>query len=117
VKKDKKKLIEKLKQQKENDAQMMLEQKLVEDKKEAERKLYFKRIENRANTFLSGIAKQELEKMKREEDEERWKYKYYMREKLKKDQEKDELEKKKREEAKKELAKMLEIQIEEKKKK
>ena len=111
-----KKLIEKLKKQKELDSQFMLEQKLIEDKKEAERKLYFKRIENKANSFLSGIAKEALEKMKREEDEERWKYKYYIREKLKKDQEKEELEKKKRLEQKNELAKMLEIQIEEKKK-
>ena len=91
-----KKLIEKLKKQKELDSQFMLEQKLIEDKKEAERKLYFKRIENKANSFLSGIAKEALEKMKREEDEERWKYKYYIREKLKKDQEKEELEKKKK---------------------
>ena len=94
----------------------MLEQKLIEDKKEAERRLYFKRIENKANSFLSGVAKEALDKMKREEDEERWKYKYYIREKLKKDQEKEELEKKLKLEQKKELAKMLEIQIEEKKK-
>ena len=112
----KKKLMEKLKKQKEEDVQLMLEMKKMDDKKEEERRLYFRNIEKRGNKDLSDIAKENLEKMKREAEEERLKYKYYTREKIKYENEKELLQQQLREERKKDLAKFLEIQIEEKRK-
>ena len=47
-----------------------IEQKLVEEKKELERRLYFKRVERNSANFMSGSAKDALDKMKKEEEEE-----------------------------------------------
>ena len=112
----KKKLLEKLKKQKEEDYQTNIEHDLIEQKKENERIRYFKRIENNQRNCLGSVAQDEINKRKKEEEEENLKYKYYLREKLKFENEKEKRKEKLFEEKKKELAKFLEMQIEEKKK-
>ncbi len=66
---------------------------------------------------MTGVAKEALDKMKREAEEEELKTNYYTQEKNKKEQEKEDRENLKRELQKKELKKFLDMQVEEKKKK
>ena len=112
----KQKLLEKLKKEKEENAIMMKEQDLIEQKKENERINYFRNIEKRQSNFLTGEALKALKKIKEEEEEENMKIKYYQREKRRLENEKEIREQQLREEQKKELAKFLEMQIDEKKK-
>ena len=112
----KQKLIEKLKKEKEENALMMKEQDLIEQRKENERINYFKKIEKMQTNFMSGEALKAIRKMKEEEEEENMKIKYYQREKRRLENEKEIREQQLREEQKKELAKFLEMQIDEKKK-
>ena len=112
----KQKLLEKLKKEKEENAIMMKEQDLIDQKKENERINYFRNIEKRQSNFLTGEALKALKKIKEEEEEENMKIKYYQREKRRLENEKEIREQKLREEQKKELAKFLEMQIDEKKK-
>ena len=109
-------LIEKEKREKEEDKKMAQEQRLVDEKKEMERRLYFKRIERNAANFMSNTAKEALEKMKREQEEEDRKIYEYTIERNKKEREKIIKEEQERERKKEELSKFLEMQIAEKKK-
>ena len=107
---------EALKKEKEEDLKFCEENNKVEERKELERKLYFKRIERNANNFMTGVAKEALDKMKREAEEEELKTNYYTQEKNKKEQEKEDRENLQRQLQKKELKKFLDMQVEEKKK-
>ncbi len=107
---------EQLKKEKEEDLKFCEENNKVEERKELERKLYFKRIERNANNFMTGVAKEALDKMKREAEEEELKTNYYTQEKNKKEQEKEDRENLQRQLQKKELKKFLDMQVEEKKK-
>jgi hypothetical protein len=109
-------LFEKEKKEKEDDKKMAQEQRLVEEKKEMERRLYFKRIERNAANFMSSTAKEALDKMKREQEEEDRKILEYTIERNKKEREKLIKDEQERERKKEELAKFLEMQIAEKKK-
>ena len=107
---------EALKKEKEEDLKFCEENNKIEERKELERKLYFKRIERNANNFMTGVAKEALDKMKKEAEEEELKTNYYTMEKNKKEQEKEEKEIRDRNLAKIELRKYLDMQVEEKKK-
>ena len=65
---------------------------------------------------MTGVAKEALDKMKREAEEEELKTNYYTQEKNKKEQEKEDRENLQRQLQKKELKKFLDMQVEEKKK-
>ena len=112
----KQKLLEKLTKEKEENALMMKEQDLLEQRKENERINYFRNIEKMQTNFMSGEALKAIKKIKDEEEEENMKIKYYQREKRRLENEKEIKEQKLREEQRKELAKFLEMQIDEKKK-
>jgi MFS family permease len=58
----KKKLEEQAKKERLDDIKCMEEYAQTEIKKENERKLYFKRIERKANNFMTGVAKEALDK-------------------------------------------------------
>ena len=88
----------------------------TEIKKENERKLYFKRIERNANNFMTGVAKEALDKQERENKEEEAKMIFYQKEKEKWEIAKEKKEAEERERNKKELAKYYDMQIEERKK-
>ena len=107
---------EALRKEKEEDLKFCEENNKIEERKELERKLYFKRIERNANNFMTGVAKEALDKMKKEAEEEELKTNYYTMEKNKKEQEKEEKEIRDRNLAKIELRKYLDMQVEEKKK-
>jgi len=107
---------EALKKEKEEDLKFCEENNKVEERKELERKLYFKRIERNANNFMTGVAKEALDKMKKEAEEEELKTNYYTQEKNRKEQEKEDRENLQRQLQKKELKKFLDMQVEEKKK-
>ena len=107
---------EALKKEREEDLKFCEENNKIEERKELERKLYFKRIERNANNFMTGVAKEALDKMKKEAEEEELKTNYYTMEKNKKEQEKEEKEIRDRNLAKIELRKYLDMQVEEKKK-
>ncbi len=107
---------EALKKEKEEDLKFCEENNKIEERKELERKLYFKRIERNANNFMTGVAKEALDRMKKEAEEEELKTNYYTMEKNKKEQEKEEKEIRDRNLAKIELRKYLDMQVEEKKK-
>ena len=77
----------------------------TEIKKENERKLYFKRIERNANNFMTGVAKEALDKQERENKEEEAKMIFYQKEKEKWEIAKEKKEAEERERNKKELAK------------
>ena len=109
-------LIEKMKKEKEEDRKIAQEQKLVEEKKELERRLYFKRVERNAANFMSGSAKEAIDKMKKEEEEEERKIVEYNNELNKRERERLIKEEKERERKKEELSKFLEMQIQERKK-
>ena len=109
-------LIEKQRKEKEEDKKIAQEQKLVEEKKELERRLYFKRVERNSANFMSGSAKDALDKMKKEEEEEERKIVEYNNELNKRERERLIKEEKERERKKEELSKFLEMQIEERKK-
>ena len=110
------KLLEKLKKEKEENDLIIKEQELIEEKKENDRVKYFKKIEKMQQSFLNSSAQNVINNLKKEEEEENLKIRYYQREKARLDKEKEIQEEKLREEKKKELAKYLEIQIEEKRK-
>ena len=107
---------EELRKEKEDDIRFCEENKKIEEKKELERKLYFKRIERNSNNFMTGVAKEALDRMEKEAIEEEDKMNFYTKERNKKEDEKEEQEKLKRKLAKNELRHYLDLQIEEKKK-
>ena len=108
--------LEQLKKEKEDDIKFIEENNKIEEKKELERKLYFKRIERNSNNFMTGVAKEALDNMVKEEKDEEDRINFYIEQKNKKDNEKEEKDKIKRELEKKELKHYLDLQIEEKKK-
>ena len=108
-------LIEKEKKEKEEDKRIAQEQKLVEEKKELERRLYFKRVERNAANFMTGSAKLAIDKMKKEEEEEERKIIEYNNELNKREREKMIKEEQERERKREELSQFLEMQIQEKK--
>jgi len=108
--------LEQLKKEKEDDIKFIEENNKIEEKKELERKLYFKRIERNSNNFMTGVAKEALDNMIKEEKDEEDRINFYIEQKNKKDNEKEEKDKIKRELEKKELKHYLDLQIEEKKK-
>lgn len=112
----KKKLEEQAKKERLDDIKCMEEYAQTEIKKENERKLYFKRIERNANNFMTGVAKEALDKQERENKEEEAKMIFYQKEKDKWEQAKEDREAAERERNKKELAKYYDMQIEERKK-
>ena len=112
----KKKLEEQAKKERLDDIKCMEEYAQTEIKKENERKLYFKRIERKANNFMTGVAKEALDKQERENKEEEAKMIFYQKEKDKWEQAKEDREAAERERNKKELAKYYDMQIEERKK-
>ena len=65
---------------------------------------------------MTGVAKEALDKMKKEAEEEELKTNYYTQEKNRKEQEKEDRENLQRQLQKKELKKFLDMQVEEKKK-
>ena len=89
---------------------------MVDKKKELERQLYYKRIERNAANFMSGTAKEALDKMKREQEEEDKKIIEYNIELNRREREKLIKDEQEREKKKEELAKFLEMQIAERKK-
>jgi hypothetical protein len=107
---------EELRKEKEDDIRFCEENKKIEEKKELERKLYFKRIERNSNNFMTGVAKEAIDRMEKEAIEEEDKMNFYTKERNKKEDEKEEQEKLKRKLAKNELRHYLDLQIEEKKK-
>jgi len=111
-----KKLEEMAKKEREDDIKSQEEAAKIEEKKELERKLYFKRIERNANNFMTGVAKEALEKMKREEKEEEEKMRLYNEEKNRREILKEKRMEEQREKDKHELHKYLAMQIEERKK-
>ena len=111
-----KRLEELAKKEKEDDIKSQEEAAKIEEKKELERKLYFKRIERNANNFMTGVAKEALEKMKREEKEEEEKMRLYNEEKNRREILKEKKIEEQKELDKKELYKYLAMQIEERKK-
>ena len=112
----KKKLEEQAKKERLDDIKCMEEYAQTEIKKENERKLYFKRIERNANNFMTGVAKEALDKQERENKEEEAKMIFYQKEKEKWEIAKEKKEAEERERNKKELAKYYDMQIEERKK-
>ena len=111
-----KKLEEQARKEKEDDIKSQEEAAKIEEKKELERKLYFKRIERNANNFMTGVAKEALEKMQREEKEEEEKMRLYNEEKNRREILKEKKIEEQKELDKKELYKYLAMQIEERKK-
>ena len=107
---------EALKKEKEEDLKFCEENNKIEERKELERKLYFKRIERNSNNFMTGVAKEAIDRMEKEAIEEEDKMNFYTKERNKKEDEKEEQEKLKRKLAKNELRHYLDLQIEEKKK-
>ena len=105
-----------LKKEKEDDIKFVEENNKIEEKKELERKLYFKRIERNSNNFMTGVAKEALDNMVKEEKDEEDRINFYIEQKNKKEVEKEEKERMKRLLAKNELKHYLDLQIEEKKK-
>ena len=108
--------IQKEKEEKELDRKLAQEQMMVDKKKELERQLYYKRIERNAANFMSGTAKEALDKMKREQEEEDKKIIEYNIELNRREREKLIKDEQEREKKKEELAKFLEMQIAERKK-
>ena len=112
-----KKLADDLLKEKEEDKKFCEENKIIEDRKERERELYFKKIRRNGNKYdlteANKIANQIKEDIKEEDD----KINFYMREKNKKEieQENNKLRKKKIDE-RNELKHQLDLQIEEKQK-
>ena len=107
---------EQLKKEKEDDIKFIEENNKIEEKKELERKLYFKRIERNSNNFMTGVAKEALDNIIKEEKDEEDRINFYIEQKNKKEVEKEEKDRIKRQLAKNELKHYLDLQIEEKKK-
>ena len=107
---------EQLKKEKEDDIKFIEENNKIEEKKELERKLYFKRIDRNSNNFMTGVAKEALDNMIKEEKDEEDRINFYIEQKNKKEVEKEEKDRIKRQLAKNELKHYLDLQIEEKKK-
>ena len=108
--------LEQLKKEKEDDIKFIEENNKIEEKKELERKLYFKRIERNSNNFMTGVAKEALDNMIKEEKDEEDRINFYIEQKNKKEVEKEEKDRIKRQLAKNELKHYLDLQIEERKK-
>ena len=108
--------LEQLKKEKEDDIKFIEENNKIEEKKELERKLYFKRIERNSNNFMTGVAKEALDNMVKEEKDEEDRINFYIEQKNKKEVEKEEKDRIKRQLAKNELKHYLDLQIEERKK-
>jgi trichohyalin len=112
-----KQLADDLKKEKEEDKKFAEEYKIVEEKKDKERELYFKKIRRNGNKYDLTEANKIAEQIKNDINEEDDKINFYMREKNKKEieQEKNKLRKKKIDE-RNELSHQLDLQIEEKQK-
>ena len=107
---------EQLKKEKEDDIKFIEENNKIEEKKELERKLYFKRIDRNSNNFMTGVAKEALDNIIKEEKDEEDRINFYIEQKNKKEVEKEEKDRIKRQLAKNELKHYLDLQIEERKK-
>jgi hypothetical protein len=107
---------EQLKKEKEDDIKFIEENNKIEERKELERKLYFKRIDRNSNNFMTGVAKEALDNIIKEEKDEEDRINFYIEQKNKKEVEKEEKDRIKRQLAKNELKHYLDLQIEEKKK-
>ncbi len=107
---------EQLKKEKEDDIKFIEENNKIEERKELERKLYFKRIDRNSNNFMTGVAKEALDNIIKEEKDEEDRINFYIEQKNKKEVEKEEKDRIKRQLAKNELKHYLDLQIEERKK-
>lgn len=108
--------LEQLKKEKADDVRSCEENAKIEERKELERKLYFKKIERNANNFMTGKAQEALDKMKREEKEEDEKANFYAKEKNRVEQEKEDKEIARRKQQKIDMRKYLDMQVAEKQK-
>lgn len=110
------KQLEQLKKEKADDIRSCEENAKIEERKELERKLYFKKIERNANNFMTGKAQEALDKMKRDEKEEDEKMNFYAMQKNKVEQEKEDKENARRKQQKIDMKKYLDMQVAEKQK-
>ena len=109
-------LKEKSKKEKEDDRKVNQFRNLMDQRRENERNLYYKRIKSYSGKYIIPNAKKIIEKIEKEKKEEDEKIQYYYDEKNKYEFEKENKAKIKRFNDKIEIKKFLDMQIEEKKK-
>jgi len=113
---EKEKLLkERIEQEKEEDRKTNQLRNLIDQRKENERNLYYRRIKSLSNKYLLPNSEKILRKLAKDKKDEEEKIQYYYEEKNKKAYEKEEKAKLKRNDDKKEIKKMLDMQIEQKK--
>ena len=113
---EKEKLLKaKIKQEKEEDKKTNRLRDLIDQRKENERNLYYRKIKSLSNKYLLPNSEKILRKIAKEKKAEEEKIQYYYEEKNKKEIEKEEKAKLKRHNDKKEIKKMLDMQMEQKK--
>ncbi|MCQ2817979.1 MAG: hypothetical protein MJ252_12005 [archaeon] len=110
------KMAELAQKEREDDIRTCKENAMLEEKRENERKKYFKDIENKMTNFMSGTAKQTLDEMDRINKEEEEKQRQFMLEKERREVEEEERRKQEERENKINMRKYLQMQIDEKNK-
>ena len=113
---EKEKLLkERIQQEKEEDRKTNQLKNILDQRKENERNLYYRRIKSLSNKYLLPNSEKILKKLAKDKKDEEEKIQYFYDEKNKKEYEKEEKAKLKRNNDKKEIKKMLDMQIEQKK--
>ena len=111
--KNQKKILEK---EREEDLKFLEEERKMDMRREQEREYLLNTIKNNGNKYINKKAEEKLEQIKKDQEEEEKKVIFYMNEKARIADEKEQKEKLRREKEKKELKKYYDMQVEEKRK-